>query len=89
MSSELLLLLLTVNGFSPGGSGTTISQQTNNTLTTVRQHTIETQDNRQYKHFQQQTNTKNTINKYSNYKQPQQIRTTKNNCNNYSDYLEE
>jgi hypothetical protein len=31
----LLLLLLTANGFSPGGSGTTIRQQTNNTLTTA------------------------------------------------------
>jgi hypothetical protein len=36
----LLLLLLTANGFSPGGSGTTIRQQTNNTLNTIRQHTI-------------------------------------------------
>jgi hypothetical protein len=36
----LLLLLLTANGFSPGGSGTTIRQQTNNTLTTIRQQTI-------------------------------------------------
>jgi hypothetical protein len=36
----LLLLLLTANGFSPGGSGTTIRQQTNNTLTTIRQHKI-------------------------------------------------
>jgi hypothetical protein len=35
----LLLLLLTANWFPPGGSGTTI-QQTNNTLTTIRQHTI-------------------------------------------------
>jgi hypothetical protein len=36
----IILLLLTANGFSPGGSGTTIRQQTNNTLTTIRQHTI-------------------------------------------------
>jgi hypothetical protein len=36
----LLLLLLTANGFSPGGCGTTIRQQTNNTLPTIRQHTI-------------------------------------------------
>jgi hypothetical protein len=36
----LLLLLLIANGFSPGGSGTTIREQTNNTLTTIRQHTI-------------------------------------------------
>jgi hypothetical protein len=39
-TSGSLLLLLTANGFSPGGSGTTIRQQTNNTLTTIRQHTI-------------------------------------------------
>jgi hypothetical protein len=37
---KLLLLLLTANGFSTGGSGTTIRQQTNNTLTTITQHTI-------------------------------------------------
>jgi hypothetical protein len=36
----LLLLLLTANGFSPGGSGTTIRQQTKYKLTTIRQHTI-------------------------------------------------
>jgi hypothetical protein len=35
----LLLLLLTANGFSPGGSGTTI-KQTKYKLTTIRQHTI-------------------------------------------------
>jgi hypothetical protein len=33
------LLLLTANGFSPGGSGTTIRQQTKYKLTTIRQHT--------------------------------------------------
>jgi hypothetical protein len=38
--SLLLLLLLTANGFSPGGSGTTIRQQTKYKLTTIRQHTI-------------------------------------------------
>jgi hypothetical protein len=37
--SILLLLLLTANGFSPGGSGTTIRQQTKYKLTTIRQHT--------------------------------------------------
>jgi hypothetical protein len=37
---SLLLLLLTANGFSPGGSGTTIRQQTKYKLTTIRQHTI-------------------------------------------------
>jgi hypothetical protein len=40
LSYTALVLLLTANGFSPGGSGTTIRQQTNNTLTTIRQHTI-------------------------------------------------
>jgi hypothetical protein len=35
-----ILLLLTANGFSPGGSGTTIRQQTKYKLTTIRQHTI-------------------------------------------------
>jgi hypothetical protein len=33
----LLLLLLTANGFSPGGSGTTITQQTDNTKNTLLQ----------------------------------------------------
>jgi hypothetical protein len=36
----LLLLLLTANGFSPGGCGTTMRQQTKYKLTTIRQHTI-------------------------------------------------
>jgi hypothetical protein len=40
VSSLLFLLLLTANGFSPGGSGTTIRQQTIYKLTTIRQHTI-------------------------------------------------
>jgi hypothetical protein len=33
----LLLLLLTANGFSPGGSGTTITQQTDNSKNTLLQ----------------------------------------------------
>jgi hypothetical protein len=37
---DLLLLLLTANGVSPGGSGTTIRQQTKYKLTTIRQHTM-------------------------------------------------
>jgi hypothetical protein len=40
---NILLLLLTANGFSPGGSGTTIRQKTNNTLTTIRQQTMRRQ----------------------------------------------
>jgi hypothetical protein len=39
ISGLLLLLLLTANGFSPGGSGTTIRQQTKYKLTTIRQQT--------------------------------------------------
>jgi hypothetical protein len=37
LTKLLLLLILTANGFSPGGSGTTIRQQTKNTKNTLLQ----------------------------------------------------
>jgi hypothetical protein len=75
-----ILLLLTANGFSPGGSGTTIRQQTKYKLTTIRQH--------KYKHKTTDNNTRQQtiINTFNN-KLTLQIQLTNTvNTNNHNKY---